>query len=95
VVALGDVVMVAYPVELFASFGRHVKARSPFADTIVATLANGWHGYVPTPLAFTHGGYETRLTYYSRLIPEAGDLLTAAALETLKAPLPESGEGLG
>jgi neutral ceramidase len=81
---LGDVAVVAYPVELFTAFGRRLKADSPFADTFVATMANGWHGYAPTPAAFGRGGYEPFLAYQSRLIPEAGDLMTDAAIELLQ-----------
>lgn len=84
VVAIGEVALVGLPVELFTAFGRRLKAASPIADTLVATLTNGWHGYAPTPEAFTRGGYEPRLTHASRLAPEAGDLLTAATLDLLQ-----------
>jgi hypothetical protein len=83
-VLLGGVAVVAYPVELFTAFGRRLKASSPFAETFVATLTNGWHGYAPTPEAFARGGYEPRLAYPSRLVPEAGDLMTDAALGLLQ-----------
>jgi hypothetical protein len=83
VVTIGDVAFAAYPIELFTAFGRRLKASSPFSDTFVATLANGWHGYVPTLEAFEHGGYEPRFAYSSRLVAEAGDLMTDAAIELL------------
>lgn len=83
-VLLGDVAVVAYPVELFTAFGRRLKAQSPFPDTFVATLANGWHGYAPTVEAFTRGGYEPFLAYQSRLVSEAGELMTDAALGLLE-----------
>jgi hypothetical protein len=73
-----------YPVELFTAFGQRLKASSPFSDTFVATLANGWHGYVPTLEAFEHGGYEPRFAYSSRLVAEAGDLMINAAIELLR-----------
>jgi neutral ceramidase len=81
--AIGDVAIVGFPVELFTAFGRRVKAASLFANTVVATLANGWHGYAPTLEAFDRGGYEPRFAYPSRLVPEAGDRMTDAALEVL------------
>src|SRR5215211_5712900 len=84
VITLGDVAIVAFPVELFSDFGRRVKAESPFPDTIIATLANGWHGYAPTLEAFDRGGYEPRFAYLSRLAPEAGERMTDAALELLR-----------
>ena len=83
-IALGDVAIVGFPVELFSDFGRRVKAGSPFPDTLIATLANGWHGYAPTLEAFNRGGYEPRFAYPSRLAPEAGDRMTDAALELLQ-----------
>jgi len=79
---------VAFPVELFSDFGRRVKVGSPFPDTFIATLANGWHGYAPTLEAFSHGGYELRFAYPSRLAPEAGDRMTNAALELLRRLAP-------
>jgi hypothetical protein len=84
VIALGDVAIVGFPVELFSDLGRRVKTGSPFPDTLIATLANGWHGYAPTREAFARGGYEPRFAYPSRLAPEAGDRMTDAALELLR-----------
>lgn len=83
VLALGDLALVGFPGELFTEFGLRTKSESPFPKTVVCELANGWHGYVPTVEAFAHGGYEPRLGYQSRLVPEAGDLLVDAALEQL------------
>jgi len=60
------------------------RAASIFADTLVAELANGWHGYVPTPEAFAHGGYEPRFDSTSRLDPGAGDTMTDAAIALLR-----------
>lgn len=84
VVMLGDVAIVAYPVELFAAFGRIVKRESPYPETFVATLSNGWYGYVPTSDAFARGGYEPTLAYKSRLVPEAGEQMNIAALHLLR-----------
>jgi neutral ceramidase len=82
--AIGDVAFVAYPAEMFDEFGVGTKARSPFPTTLVCSLANGWHGYVPTKLAFKHGGYEPRLASSSRLAPDAGDRMVAAGLRLLE-----------
>ena len=92
VITLGDLAIVAFPVELFSDFGRRVKAGSPFSNTFIATLANGWHGYAPTLEAFSRGGYEPRFAYPSRLAAEAGDRMTDAALELLQR-LAVSGHG--
>jgi hypothetical protein len=81
---IGAVALVAFPVELFTAFGERVKAESPIEDTFVVTLANGWHGYVPTREAFARGGYEPRFAFPSRLAEDAGDRLTEAALSLLR-----------
>ncbi len=85
VVAVGDVAIVGYPGEIFTEFGLQTKVKSPFADSFVVELANGWHGYIPTLEAFTHGGYETRLGYTSRLAPEAGEQMISTALRILQS----------
>jgi len=75
-IAIGeDLAFVGYPAEYFTEFGLETKAKSPFRHTAVAELANGWAGYVPTEEAFAHGGYECRLAYQSRLVPQAGKLM--------------------
>lgn len=84
VIGVGDLAFAGYPGEIFTEFGLETKARAPFAETFIVELANGWHGYIPTPEAFAHGGYETRLGYTSRLIPQAGDLMVETTLRLLK-----------
>ncbi|MHB0856090.1 MAG: hypothetical protein ACYC5M_00800 [Anaerolineae bacterium] len=83
--AVGDVALVGFPAEYFTEFGLRLKSASPFRATLVAELANGWHGYVPTQEAFEHGGYEPRLAFSSRLAPEAGDRMCDAAIDLLRA----------
>lgn len=82
--ALGDAAVAGFPCELFSAFGARTRAASPFADTFVAELANGWHGYVPTPEAFAHGGYESRFGSTSRLAEGAGDAMSDAAIALLR-----------
>jgi hypothetical protein len=84
VMRLGDCALVGLPGEIFTEFGLQIKAQSPFKETLIVELANGWHGYIPTRAAFEHGGYETRLGYTSRLAPEAGERMVQAALEQLR-----------
>ena len=80
---IGDLGLATLPGEIFVSFGLDLKARSPFAQTMVVELANGYVGYVPTPQAFDEGGYETWLARSSRLVPEAGPAMAARAAEML------------
>jgi hypothetical protein len=83
-IAIGDIAFVGYPAEYFVEFGLKTKKHSPFPDTFVSELTNGWHGYVPTQAAFQYGGYETRLGDASRLVPEAGDLMCETGISLLK-----------
>lgn len=83
VIGIGEVAFVGLPGEIFTEFGLKIKVQSPFEQTFIIELANGWHGYIPTQEAFAHGGYETRLGYTSRLVPEAGDLMSSTALHLL------------
>ncbi len=93
--AIGDVAFVGYPAEYFVEYGLRTKALSPFPDTFVSELTNGWHGYVPTQEAFARGGYETRLGDASRLVPEAGDRLCEAGVDLLRELWEERSIGAG
>jgi hypothetical protein len=71
------------PCELFSELGREIVQRSPLRHTWAVELANGFLGYVPTPEAFTRGGYECCFGFQSRLEPQAGPKLVEAALRLL------------
>jgi hypothetical protein len=77
--------MVALPCELFVEWSLAICESSPFENTIVVELANGWCGYIPTRKAFErHGGYETKEVTSTMLIPEAGDMVFQTVIKMLK-----------
>ena len=71
-----NLAIVALPCELFVEWQNQIIRESPFENTIVIELANGWNGYVPTEKAFLRrGGYETKEVTSSILVPEAGNMI--------------------
>jgi Neutral/alkaline non-lysosomal ceramidase, N-terminal len=82
VIALGqDVAWVSLPGEIFVELGLAIKQDSPFPHTIVAELANGSIGYIPTRRAYTQGNYEV---VSARCAEGSGELLVDAAIRLLK-----------
>lgn len=60
-ILIGDLAVCGIPFETFVQIGLELKERSPFPKTMVVGLANGRHGYLPTPEQHRLGGYETWL----------------------------------
>jgi hypothetical protein len=81
-VALGsDVAWVSLPGEIFVELGLAIKQDSPFRYTILAELANGSVGYVPSRRAYPQGNYEV---VSARCAEGSGEMLVEAALRLLK-----------
>lgn len=82
VVCLGnEIAWVSLPGEIFVELGLAIKAASPFPVTIVAELANGSIGYVPTRKAYDHGNYEP---ISARCAAGSGELLVETAVRLLE-----------
>ena len=82
-----DVAFVALPGEIFVELGLYVKQNSPFRHTIIAELANGSVGYIPTKRAFGEGNYEP---ISARCAPGSGEQVAEAAVRLLKELKAES-----
>lgn len=80
VLRIGEVCIGTSPCETFAETGLEFKKRSPFKNSFMVELANGYYGYLPTPRHFELGGYETwpGTNYLER---EASVKVLEAALE--------------
>jgi hypothetical protein len=80
-IAIGPMLYLAAPGEIFAQLGLDIRKASRFAYNNPVSLANGCVGYIPTREAFdaSGGGYEQRLTSYTNLVPEAGPRLVRKA----------------
>lgn len=82
VIALGDdLAFVALPGEIFVELGLAVKQQSPFPHTVIAELANGSVGYVPTFKAYAQGNYEV---VSARCAAGSGEKLATIAVKLLK-----------
>lgn len=57
VVKIGDFKLAAMPAEVFVEIGLELKEKHP--GSTVVSLANAYHGYLPTPEHHALGGYET------------------------------------
>jgi len=57
VVKIGRFQLAAIPAEVFVEIGLELKKKHP--GTTVVSLANAYHGYLPTPGHHALGGYET------------------------------------
>ncbi len=86
---IGDVAIVTFGAEVFAEIGLAVKATSPAAHTMFASVADGCIGYLPTAEAHDEGGYEVETApffyrYPTRLARTCTQVATDAASEALK-----------
>jgi hypothetical protein len=54
---VGDCAWLTFPGELYTEIGLRIKAASPFAQSYIVGMANGYVGYVPTRQAIAEGGY--------------------------------------
>ena len=81
VIALGDqIAFVALPGEIFVELGLTLKQDSPYANTIIAELANGALGYIPNRQAYQEGAYEVVSSHFA---PGGGEALLTSALKQL------------
>ena len=82
-IRIGDVFIAALPGEIYTTYGKQIKAASPFARTIVAENCNSYCGYIPSHDAFDEKSnlYESSLCYHSCYVPETGDMFVSKVLE--------------
>jgi len=89
---LGDIALIAMPGEPFVEGQLEIKLRSPAYPTYVVHHSNAYVGYVPTKDAMPRGGYETWTANWSRLVPEALDMIVEASVGLLEEVFAEGGE---
>lgn len=65
VLQIGPWAIVALPGEIYSDIGLKIKANSPYANTIVVEIANGYNGYVSPDIIQRSGCYEGRYSKVS------------------------------
>ncbi len=85
VLRIGGLAIATIPCEAFVQIGLDVKRRSPRRPTFVVGLANGYHGYLPTPEQHALGGYETWRCRWSYLEVDASTKITDSLVRMLDA----------
>jgi len=81
---IGNVAIVGLPGEPFVEGGLAIKLASPTYPTYIVHGVNQYVGYLPTKQAFPRGGHETVTGNWSRLTPDALDIVVANATEMLR-----------
>jgi hypothetical protein len=87
VLLLNDEAWLHLPGEIFTALTDRIKAQSPFATTVVSTLAAHFIGYIPDREDFAAGGYASTLVPRALQLPpyhrSVGDALVDGALALL------------
>jgi hypothetical protein len=83
VLRIGEAGIAAIPCEVFVEIGLELKEKSPLTPTIIIELANGYHGYLPTPAQHELGGYETWRARSSYLEKDASPRIVSELLAML------------
>ncbi len=82
---IGDLAIAAIPCEVFVEIGLQLKEENPFESMFTISLANGYHGYLPTPEQHALGGYETWRAKSSHLEVDASTKIIKTILELLNS----------
>lgn len=83
-VRVGELGIAAVPCEVFAETGLEIRRQSPLKPTFTVELANGYHGYLPTPRQHVWGGYETWPARSSYLEVEASERIREGVVSLLE-----------
>lgn len=84
VLQIGPAAILALPGEIFSESGAIFKAQAPQAFPMIANLANGAMGYIPSYRAYREGGYETRSAW---LQPGSVEEMIAAGVNLARTPV--------
>jgi hypothetical protein len=69
VIEIGEAVFVGFGGEPFTKYGADVRAAASDKFVICTCITNGNSGYLPTKEAFEEGGYESRSSNFTDVLP--------------------------
>ena len=72
-IAVGDVLLLPYPYEIFSETSIRLRAHSGYGHTLCLSCANGYNGYLPSQDQLCRGGYEVAVFRYANLFPLSPD----------------------
>ena len=71
IIALGDVVFIPFPFEMFSEIVMRLRDYSPYPYTLCLSCTNGYNVYLPSEDQLCRGGYEVGCFMYGNLFPLA------------------------
>jgi len=80
---VGDFAILGLPGEPFVEGQLEIKTMSPFDFTFIAHATNQYVGYIPIPQALKRGGHEAKFCYWSKLVPEALEIIVQHSISLL------------
>lgn len=80
---IGDAAIVGLPGEPFVEGQLKIKMGSPTRHTHVVHCVNHYTGYIPIKEAFQRGGHEADISSWSKLAPDALDMIVDASIDML------------
>ena len=75
---IGGLILVGIPGEVFCRMGYEIGDLSRESKILTVGYANGYLGYIIPPSEWDRGGYEAELGMWSKLSPDAYDILMRA-----------------
>lgn len=79
--SIGDIAFVTAPYEMFDTNAKYIRDFSPFPMTIVSSLSNGAHSYIPSAYGYWHGCYEADQAWFK---PGTGEKFARIYVNMLK-----------
>ena len=85
VLQIGPWTLVGLPGEIYSDIGLKIKGASPFANTVIVEIANGYNGYISPEIVQRSGCYEGRYSNVAYTGPNTEKIIVDGAVGMLNA----------